>query len=134
MKLASIGVMILILLGDGSYRRLRTAEQSRFYATQGAAFLGSCLHLHLPPTPFMSPPKKVQPSRRSPVLHQYTYRKVKFLVHPWNPYYQQFRRKRKAGKIVCVKGRVVHHAGRIGTAVQVHRIRAISKPRPKKKK
>jgi hypothetical protein len=127
MKTTTLLVVILTLLAGSSYRRLRSADESRFYGTRGAAFMGSHLHLHLPPTPFLSPPKKAQPSRRSPVLDQYTYRKVKFLVNPRNPYYQQFRRKRKSGKIVCVKGRVEHHLGKIGTAVRVHRIRAITK-------
>jgi len=132
MKTATLVAVIIALIGDGSYRRLPHPDESRFYGTRGAAFIGSRLHLHLPPTPFMSPPKKVQPSRRSPVLDQYTYRKVKFLVHPRNPYYQQFRRKRKSGKIVCVKGRVEHHLGTIGTAVRIHRIRAIPKPPSKR--
>jgi len=132
MKPAILVLATLVLLGGGSYRRLPSEDEVRFYRTRGLAFLGSRLHLHLPCTPFMKTPEKVQPSRRSPVLHQYTYRKVKFLVDPRNPYYEQFLRKRKAGKVVCVKGRVEHHLGPIGTAVRVHRIRAVSKPRSKR--
>ena len=127
-----IGAFILaVMLGGGSYQRLSPADEARFFQSGASAFLGFRVHLHLPPAPFMSPPKKVRPTVRSPVFHQYTYRNVKFLVDPANPYYQQVRRKRMAGKIVCLKGRVRQFTRKTGPSVLIHRIRGITKPRQK---
>ena len=126
MNTAALGLILLSLVGGGSYERLSHAEGARFYRTRGRAFLGRHLHLHLPPTPFLSPPKLVCPPRRRTPYHLYKYRGMKFLVHAQNPYYQQFRRKRKKGKIICVKGRVADFSGEIGRVVLIHRIRGIT--------
>ena len=127
MKTAVLGLILLSLVGGESYKRLSQVEGTRFYRTRGRAFLGRHLHLLLPPAPFLAPPKLVCPPRRRAPYHLYTYRGIKFLVHPQNPYYQQFRRKKKKGKIVCVKGRVADFAGEIGTVVLIHRIRGITR-------
>ena len=127
MKTAALGLILLSLVGGESYKRLSRAEEPRFYETRGRAFLGRRLHLHLPPAPFLAPPELVCPPRRRTPYHLYKYRGIKLLVHPQNPYYQQFRRKKKRGKIVCVKGRTADFAGKVGTAVLIHRIRGITR-------
>ena len=99
MKIMSASLLVLVLLsGSESYRRLQGAEEARFYQSRGVAFRGRRVHLHLPVTPFLKKPGREQPTPNSPVFDRYTHRKVKFLVRPKNPYYQQFRRKRKQGK------------------------------------
>jgi len=132
MKSAALGLILLTLLDGGSYIHLSGAEEVRFYKTRGRGFVGRRLHIHLSPAPFLKPPKLVRLRCKRPVYHQYLHRGVKFLVHPQNAYYLQFKRKRKAGKIVCVKGRVLLFPGKIGPAVLIHRIRGITK-QPKKR-
>lgn len=127
-----LALLILLLTGavaGGSYRQLSAADEARFFRTGGEAFTGRSIHLHLTPTPFMKPPGKAQPTSAGVKYHLYTYRGVKFLVHPRNPYYEQFRRKRKRGKIVCVKGKVLRFGPEIGVGVLIHRIRALAKPK-----
>jgi hypothetical protein len=126
MKTVGSLLILLLLAGGTSYERLTEREEALFYRSRGKAMLGRRLHLHLPPTPFLNPPENVRPDPTEPVHHQYVYRNVKFIVHPGNPYYQQFRRKRKTGKIVCLKGEVVHFPQSDLTAVRIHRIRGIT--------
>jgi len=129
MRLLLLILGLCCVAGSGSYRRLRPDDEARFYQTGAAAFQGRSIHLHLSPAPFLKAPRKVKPTSVGQVYHLYTYRRVKFLVHPRNPYYEQFRRKRKTGKIVCVKGKVMRFEKEIGMAVLIHRIRAMPKPK-----
>ena len=119
-RIALIGVILVLTGGGESYRRLEGENEVRFYRSRAVAFRGRRLHLHLPMTPFLKKPDREQPTPGSPEYDCYTYRKVKFLVRPDNPHYQQFRRKRKQGKIVCVKGRVVRLPGKTGTVRMRH--------------
>ena len=129
MKTVGSLLILLLLSGGTSYERLTEREEALFYRSRGKALLGRRLHLHLPPTPFLNPPEKVRPGPTESIHHLYEYRHVKFIVHPGNPYYQQFRRKRKTGKIVCIKGEVVHFPQPDLTAVRIHRIRGITRKR-----
>ncbi|MBN2490369.1 MAG: hypothetical protein JXQ29_05925 [Planctomycetes bacterium] len=130
---AALSLFLLALAAGGSYETLSEREEALFYRSRGSALVGRRLHLHLPPAPFLRPPEKIRPGAAEPCYDQYVHRNVKFIVHPGNPYYQQFRRKGAGDRIVCIKGAVVHFAETHLTAVRIHRIRGIPPAPPRRR-
>jgi len=130
---AALNLFLLALAAGGSYETLSEREEALFYRSRGSALVGRRLHLHLPPAPFLRPPEKIRPGAAEPCYDHYVHRNVKFIVHPDNPYYRQFRRKGAGDRIVCIKGEVVHFAETNLTAVRIHRIRGITPVPPRRR-
>ncbi len=128
MKILMIGLIPLLLTGGGSYKKLSAVAEARFFASHGRSQLGNSLHLHLSPKPFMRKPERAQPGRKHSTYYLFTVRGVKMLIHPANPHYRQFLRKKKSGKELCIKGHMRKWPGKIGPAFLVKRLRAISRP------